>query len=80
MPWFDFVWNDEPGGNVEHIADHDLAPSDVEAVVRDPDREDVSESSGRPVAFGCTPDGRYICVVYELVDDVTVYAVTAFEV
>ena len=30
-----------------------------------PDETGVSRSSGRPIAFGYTPDGRYICVVYE---------------
>jgi hypothetical protein len=30
--------------------------------------------------FGHTPDGRYIAVVFEWFDDVTVYPVTAFEV
>ena len=24
MPWYDFIWSDEPGGNVEHIAEHGL--------------------------------------------------------
>jgi hypothetical protein len=39
-----------------------------------------SRTSGRPIAFGYTSDGRYICVVYEEVDEHTLYPVTAFEV
>ena len=42
-----------------------LTPEDVNAVLMDPDETGVSRSSGRPIAFGYTPDGRYICVVYE---------------
>jgi uncharacterized DUF497 family protein len=80
MPWYDFVWNDEPGGNVEHIAEHGLSPEDVEAVVCAPLKTTVSRSSGRPVAVGYTPDGRLVFVVFELLDDVTVYPVTAYEV
>ncbi len=36
MPWYDFIWNDEPGGNVEHIAEHGLTPDDVETVICNP--------------------------------------------
>ena len=41
---------------------------------------DVSRSSGLPIIFGFTPDGRYILVVYEKISDVMVYPVTAFDV
>ncbi|NOX55290.1 MAG: hypothetical protein GXP27_12805 [Planctomycetes bacterium] len=78
MPYFDIIWNDEPGGNVEHIRQHGLTPEDVEAVLQEPIRTGVSRSSGRPIAFGFTPDGRLVCVVFEQVDQVTLYPVTAF--
>ncbi len=55
-----------------------LTPEDVNAVLMDPDETGVSRSSGRPIAFGYTPDGRYICVVYEAIDPSTLYPVTAF--
>jgi hypothetical protein len=32
MPYYDFIWNDEPGGNREHIAEHGLTPDEVEEV------------------------------------------------
>jgi uncharacterized DUF497 family protein len=81
MPWFDIIWNyDDEDGNVAHISEHGISTEEVEAVVLDPISEDESESSGRPVVFGCTPSGRYICVVYEMIDDVTIYPITAFEI
>ena len=40
----------------------------------------TSRTSGRPVVTGYTPDGRLIFVVYEEIDDVTVYPVTAYDV
>lgn len=80
MPYFEIIWNEEPGGNVEHIADHDLIPEDVEEVIFNPVGRDVSRSSGLPIVFGFTPNGRYILVVYEQIDDVTIYPVTAYEV
>jgi uncharacterized DUF497 family protein len=80
MPWYDIVWNDEPGGNAEHIAEHGLTPEDVEAVICNPLEKKTSRSSGRPVVTGYTRDGRLILVVYEEIDDVTVYPVTAYEV
>jgi hypothetical protein len=65
---------------VEHIAEHDLSPEDVEEVIFNPADRDVSRSSGLPIVFGFTPNGRYILVVYEQIDDVTVYPVTAYDV
>ena len=49
-------------------------------VLMDPVETGKSRSSKRPIAFGYTPDGRYICVVYEEIDEYTLYPVTAFEV
>lgn len=80
MPWTDVIWIDEPGGNVEHIAENGITTDEVEDVLTSPDETDVSDSSGRPIAFGYTRNGRYIAVVYEEVDDITVYPITAFEV
>lgn len=80
MPYFDFIWELTEDGNIVHIAEHGLAPADVESIVLNPDRLGVSRSSGRPIAFGQTQDGRYIAVVYEQVDETTVYPITAFEV
>jgi uncharacterized DUF497 family protein len=80
MPWYEVVWNYEPGGNVEHIAEHDLTPEDVEAAIQDPLDTTTSRSSGRPVLAGYTHDGRLIIVVYEEVDDITIYPITAYEV
>ena len=45
-----------------------------------PDRRETSRSSGQPVIFGHAPDGEYIAVVYEEIDESTVYAVTAYPV
>ncbi|HJT34206.1 MAG TPA: hypothetical protein VJ783_19320 [Pirellulales bacterium] len=80
MPWYEVVWNYEPGGNVEHIAEHGLTPEDVEAAIYNPLEATISRSSGRPVVTGYTPDGRLIFVVYEEINDVAVYPVTAYEV
>ena len=68
------------GGNVEHIGEHGLTPEDVEEVMFNPVDRDVSRSSGLPIVFGFTPDGKYILVVYEQIDDATVYPVTAYDV
>ena len=80
MPYYEFIWNEESGGNVEHIAEHNLTPEDVEEVIFHPIDHDVSRSTGLPIVFGITPDGRYILVVYEQIDDVTIYPITAYEV
>lgn len=80
MAAYRIIGNEEPGGNVEHIAEHGLSPDDVEDVLTHPIDQDVSRSSGLPIAFGFTADGRYVLVVYEQVDEFTLYPVTAYEV
>jgi len=74
------IWNDEPDGNVAHIEEHGLTVDDVEEVLANPDSRDVSRSSDLPCVFGYMPDGRYIIVVFELIDEDTIYPVTAYEV
>lgn len=78
MTWIRVFWDFEPGGNAEHIAEHGLDPEEVEHVLMHPEKGDVSRSSGRPMIFGYTPLGDRIAVVYEELDDDTVYPVTAF--
>jgi uncharacterized DUF497 family protein len=80
MPYFDFIWELTDDGNVAHIAEHGLTPEDVEAIVLDPTHLSVSRSSGRPIAFGYADDGSYVAVIYEQVDECTVYPITAFRV
>ena len=76
------LWDldDDSEGNVQHVAEHDLSKDDVEYVVARPDRFDVSRSSGNPMVFGYTEDGRYVAVVFIQIDDDTIYPVTAYEV
>ncbi|MEZ6132046.1 MAG: hypothetical protein R3C59_25570 [Planctomycetaceae bacterium] len=80
MASLEIIWDDKPGGNVEHIAEHDLMPEDVEEVLFNPLAHDTSRSSGLPIVFGFTPGGRYILVVFEKISDVMVYPVTAYDV
>jgi hypothetical protein len=77
MPVFDFVWTDEI---VEHLAEHAVSQDDFECVVCNPDSKGWSRSSGLPCAWGYTADGRYLIVVYEELDLMTVLPVTAYEV
>ena len=80
MPYFAFIWETTDDGNVSHIAENGLKTEDVESIVLNPDRLTESRSSGRPIAFGFTDDGREVAVVYEQIDECTVYPITAFEV
>jgi uncharacterized DUF497 family protein len=80
MAWSRVIWDLTPGGNVEHIEEHDLEPEEVDYVLLNYESADHSESSGRPCVFGYTPDDRYIIVVYEEIDDDTVIPWTAYEV
>ncbi|MFN8488248.1 MAG: hypothetical protein U0350_11685 [Caldilineaceae bacterium] len=77
---YDIIWNPDPDGNIAHITEHDLTPEDVEEVLLNPLGHDISRSSGRPIVYGFTADGRYILVVYEKIDRYTVYPITAYEI
>lgn len=82
MPLIDTIWDlpDDPHGNVQHIAEHGITPLDVEHVLNNPDRRETSRSSGMPIVFGQTPSGETIAVIFEEIDEGTVYPVTAYEV
>ncbi|MBU4273603.1 MAG: hypothetical protein KKE86_14725 [Planctomycetes bacterium] len=80
MEWLRVLWDVEPGGNAEHVADHGLDIDEVEHVLRNPKSYGTSRGSGYPMVFGYTPAGEYIAVVYEELDDDTVYPLTAFPI
>lgn len=80
MPFFlIFLWD---GENEDHLAEHGITTGEFEFVVLTARQADVqqSRSSSRQVAIGETPDGRRIACVYEEIDDVTCYPITAYEV
>jgi uncharacterized DUF497 family protein len=76
------LWDrdDDPRGNVAHIAEHDLTVEDVETVLTAPVSEGHSNSTGNPAVWGYTPDGRFIIVVFEEIDSDTIRVNTAYEV
>lgn len=77
--WRRIIWDSDPDGNSDHIADHGLSEEEVDHVLFNAATEDVSRSSGLPCVFGYTHTGRYIIVIYEEIDEDTVMPVTAFE-
>ncbi len=78
MPWYDFFWTDTA---IRKLAEHGLSPEDFEDVVCDPVRIGVTSSgSDRDAAWGYTSDGRYVICIFEMIDDVTVFPVTGYEV
>ncbi len=79
MTWIEVIWIDGPDGNIRHIAEHDIKPDEVDQVLANPIECDASESSGRPIVFGYTAAGRFLAVVYEQIDPITVYPITAFD-
>jgi hypothetical protein len=75
---------DDVHGNTAHIAEHDLTPFEVESALFHEDTTfDLSDSSGRPIAFGATDSGRFIAIVFEvlnLADPLIIRPITAYEV
>jgi uncharacterized DUF497 family protein len=68
----------EPEGNVRHIAEHGLTKDDVEQVLFGVHELSTSRSSRRPIALGFNAVGQYICVVFEWIEEDRVYPVTAY--
>ena len=84
---FDFIeWDaeDEPRGNVRHIADNGLGIDEVEDVLYDPSSRPVqSRSSRRPALIGRTSTGKTIIVIYERYKEaghVVIRPVSAYEI
>ena len=75
---------DDEEGNTAHIAEHGLEPEEVESVLRgETTTFDVSDSSGRPIAFGRTYTGVFIAIVFGLLnldDPLILRPITAYEV
>jgi len=80
MSWTQVIWDPLPGGNVEHVEEHDLTTDDVDHVLTNYESKGKSKTSGRPCVYGHVPDGHHVVVIYEEVDDDTVTPVTAYEV
>ena len=81
------VWDDSDvrDGNYWHICveGHGLTREEVEEVLLDDESEiEVSQSSGRPTAFGWTSGGERIAVVFEEMSENPkyVYPITAYRV
>ena len=77
MPYFEFLWTAEI---IEHIGEHGVSQGEFELVVCDPESKGISRSTGLPVAWRHLPDGRYIIAVFNLIDELTVLPVSAYEV
>jgi uncharacterized DUF497 family protein len=75
---------DDLDGNTAHIAEHGLSPDEVEFALTDENTTfDLSDSSGRPIAFGDTGTGKFIAVVFEILnleDPLIIRPITAYEV
>ncbi len=73
-----------PNSQQKLLLDNALRPEEVESVLWGENTTfDVSDSSGRPVAFGSTDTGRFIVVVFEilnLADPLIIRPITAYEV
>ena len=76
------IWDDEddPRGNVAHIAEHGFTVEDVEFVVENATFETVSKTSGSACVFGYTPAGEHVIVIFGEVDETTIFPVTCYEV
>ena len=79
-------WDDphDEGSNTAHVAEHGLTPEEVESALFDENTTfDVSDSSGRPIAFGRTGSGRFIAVVFDVLnpaDPLVIRPITAYDV
>lgn len=74
---------DDPKGNVQHIAENGITMEEVEEVVLNENNPvGESRSSGRPITFGDTSTGKRIAVIWEeaLDNPLIIRPITAYEV
>ena len=77
------IWDDEPGENIDHVAEHGLVPDEVDEILLDDSIPTAfSASTGRPCKFGLTSTGKHIIVIWDevCVNPRLIYPVTAYEV
>ncbi len=83
MPeFFAFIWDEEEGHNVDHIAEHGVTPQEAEAVIRAQfaRRQPSATIPTRWVVRGTTPAGRYLVVVFDFIEEADIIVpITAFE-
>jgi hypothetical protein len=77
MPFYFFAWTPDV---LDHLAEHEVSPDEFEEVVSNPDIEDVSRSTGNPIAIGSTSSGRQLCCVFKRVDNDMIEPITAYDV
>jgi uncharacterized DUF497 family protein len=71
----DFRWNE---WNVEHIAQHGIAPEEAEYVVRKARAPyPAGREDGKYLVHGQGPDGRFLQVIFVEDEDATVYVIHA---
>ena len=76
------VWDDSPGGNVEHLAEHGVTPDEFEEVLaaRFAAREVREGNPAHWLCRGYTRARRFLHIVFEYFeDDHVVNPVTAYE-
>lgn len=77
MAYFEFIWIDSV---VEKLLEREISTEDIVGIMSAPAGQDLSRSTGLPVAFGHLADGRFVIVVYRWLDQFTVQPITAYEV
>jgi hypothetical protein len=83
MATISVIWDldDDPSGNVQHISHNGVTKDEVEEVLDDHYKDYFfsREEPHRPITFGYTTTGKYIAVVFNVVDPnpPTVYPITA---
>jgi hypothetical protein len=78
------IWDedDDPDGNVAHIAEHDISIDEVEDVLFNPlNKTGPSNHVGKMLTCGETETGRFICVSWVAAEEspLVVRPVTAFD-
>ncbi len=60
--FLDILWDDEPGGNVEHLAEHGVSAAEAQSVILRffEEREASRSRPDRWVVMGDTDAGRFL--------------------
>lgn len=78
MPWFDIFWTPDAES---HLASHGVTVREFEEVLLAASRRmiETSMSSDYFTVEGETSTGRQLRIVFDMIDDITVFPITAYE-
>lgn len=75
------LWNEDENENIDKCAQHGVTPDEWEFAFEHYMTDGLSDSTGRSIRIGESPDGRLLFLVFEWIEpDWMVLPITGYEI